>query len=139
MLHFNFIGDELVSVTESWLPDNYDAVEDRNHFPDFQYAENLAAEATKVTGHLHIAVDQGAWTSPQFDVIEAPVIGDKVSRAFNGDYYPAGTIVRISKTLKKITTSDGTKFYRRRQSGAWVEPPGWSMVQGHISRWNPEF
>lgn len=87
----------------------------------------------------YIAVDAGEYNSPRYDVIRAPQLGDQVSRYFNGDAYPAGTITKISKTLFKITTDTGLTFYRVKQSGTWLNEGTWSMVSGHRSEQNPSF
>jgi hypothetical protein len=105
----------------------------------FEHATEIAAAVTGVTGKLHIACDYGSHCSPRYYTIEVPTVGDLVSYAFNGDYYPCGSITSISKTLKKITTSDGQVFYRRRQTGCWKMNGVWSLVNGHIERLNPEF
>jgi len=108
-------------------------------FDSLEDAQRIADSATKLTGTLYIATDAGEWVSPRYDVVAAPVVGAEVSYAFNGDYYPCGVITAISKSLKIITTSTGRKFYRRRESGAWINNRTWSLVSGHHSRWNPEF
>ena len=101
--------------------------------------ELIAEQATKNSGELHIVVDHGEWVSPQFDIIRAPAVGDEVSYAFNGDYSPCGEIVKISKTLKVITTSEGQKFYRKGNSGQWKYCRTWTLVRGHIERRNQHF
>ena len=59
---------------------------------------------------------------------------------FNGDYYPCGTIVKISPTLKKITTSDGKEFYRVKQTGSWrLKGTSFYMVKGTHDKRNPSF
>jgi hypothetical protein len=103
------------------------------------HAAELAVAETQSTGKLHIGCDLGASCSPRYYVSAVPVVGDAVSYAFNGDYYPCGVVATVSKTLKKITTTDGKVFYRRRQTGAWVMNRTWSLVLGHIERLNPEF
>jgi len=107
------------------------------------HAKRVAELATKLTGKLHVPTDSGPYVSPRFDVIEAPKVGDDASYAFNGDYYPCGKITAISDSLRRIVATDekGVKrvFWRRRQSGAWVYQGTWSLVQGHVSRLNPEF
>ena len=103
------------------------------------HAQYIAESATKETGDLYIATDAGEHCSPQYDVIKAPQVGDEVSYCFNGDSYPCGVITSISKTLKKVTTSDGEEFYRRKNTGAWLYNKYWSMVPGHVHRLNPEF
>lgn len=111
----------------------------RSDFETLEMAQKVAASASNLTGDTYIATDAGEGCYPRYNVIEAPAVGEEVSYTFNGDYYPCGTIVSISKSMKLIVTSTGRKFYRRGQSGAWVNNKIWSMVNGHISRWNPEF
>lgn len=114
-------------------------VECRCDWKTFARAEEVAAQLTEATGVLYIGVDRGSNTSPQFDVIAAPTVGAKVSKAFNGDSYIAGEIVKISKTLKRIETSTGEVFFRRRQSSSWVEGGTWSLQMGHHEIRNPSF
>ena len=86
-----------------------------------------------------IIADAGPHRSPRFSIVTPPAVGDKVSYAFNGDSYPDGEVVRVSKSLRVVTTSTGSKFYRRRESGAWVQNGTWSLVRGHVSERNPHF
>jgi hypothetical protein len=111
---------------------------DNWNIKSFEHAAELAAAETQATGKLHIACDRGECCSPRYHVAPVPVIGEEVSYAFNGDYYPCGVITTISKTLKKITTSEGRVFYRRRNTDVWKDGP-WCLVNGHINRLNPEF
>lgn len=104
----------------------------------FDHATELAVAETQATGKLHIACDRGEWCSPRYYVAPVPVVGEPVSYAFNGDYYPCGVITKISKTLQKITTSDGKVFFRKRKTDVWKSSI-WSLVNGHIERQNPEF
>lgn len=111
-------------------------------FATFADAEAMAVKANALSKVEYIPTDSGPNVSPRYDVIAAPVIGSKVSRSFNGDSYPAGTIVSISKTLKKITASNGMAtwdFYRVGQSGTWRNNGTWSMVSGHRFELNPSF
>lgn len=112
--------------------------ETRNEWKTFERAEQIAKELTAVAGHW-IATDAGAHTYPRYDVSLAPMIGELVSCSFNGDSRPCGIITSVSKTLKKVVTSDGSKFYRRRQSGAWIKNGTWSMISGHHNQRNPSF
>lgn len=112
--------------------------ENRNDWKSLSDATRIAEGLTKTTGVLYIATDAGETVSPRYDVIVAPKVGDEVSYSFNGDTYPCGTIVKISESLRTITTSDGKKFYRRHQTGSWVKG-GWSLVQGHHYEQNPHF
>lgn len=106
----------------------------------FTDAEIEAAKQTAETGVYMIPVDREQWTSPRYGVISAPKIGDKVSYAFNGDYYPAGVITKISKNnFRKITTSTGEIFWRRNNSASWKYNQTWSMVSGWLDDKNPSF
>lgn len=112
------------------LLDAQQVAEELNGFPKL----NIAPFSDK-----YIATDAGRCRSPQFDVQRRPQVGDKVSYAFNGDYYPDGTIVKISPTLKKITTDTGSSYYRLRNTGTWKLNKTWSLVHGHINERNPSF
>lgn len=112
----------------------------RGDFKNFQRAVEIAEQITAATGELYLPVDNTANVSPRYDVIRAPAVGDEVSYAFNGDYYPCGKIVKISPTYKKITTDTGNTFYRTRLNSAnWKMDGTWSLVRGHIERQNPCF
>lgn len=106
---------------------------------DFQTATKHAYYLTATTGKSYIAIDRGQNTLPQFDIIELMSIGDKVSYGFNGDYYPDGEIVKISKTFQ-ITTSTGNVYRRHKNTASWVKTGGtWCLVSGHRSELNPSF
>lgn len=75
---------------------------------------------------------QTPWT-----VFRHPQIGDPVSKYFNGDCYPEGEIVKISATGKKVTTSTGEVFWRKKGTAAWLANGLWSMVMGHREERNP--
>lgn len=111
-----------------------------NRFDTLEAAEARAAELTEQTGEQHIAYDAG-YVFDKFMAARLPQVGDEVSMAFNGDYYPVGTIARISATYSRITTSEGVVFTR-------VGPCSWkqggkrgafSLIQGVHDRRNPEF
>ena len=112
------------------LADAQAVADELNGFPEL----NIAPFSDK-----YIATDAGTRCSPQFDVIERPQIGDKVSYGFNGDSYPCGVIIKISPTLKKITTTAGKVFYRRHRTGCWKMGGTWSMISGHHDKRNPSF
>ena len=136
MLNFTYSFDgKLVSVSTDCTQDAIN----RNDMADFAHAGRIAADATELTGKLHIAADRGQYTSPRYDVIEAPVVGTEVSRAFNGDYYPAGKIVKVSASLRRVVTEDGTVFYRRGNTDVWLSGGTWGMSIGRTSRLNPSF
>ena len=65
-------------------------------------------------------------------------IGDNVTYAFNGDYYPCGTVERISKTGKIIYTTNSHKFVRQA-SGTYKRDRTWTLIHGTYSELNPHF
>lgn len=101
--------------------------------------EEYAQELTKQTGNLYLPCDYGQYRSPRFEAVVVPKVGDEVSKGFNGDYYPQGTVVSVSATYKKITTSTGVSFYRVGKTGGWRADGTWWLVSGHRSEWNPSF
>jgi hypothetical protein len=110
-------------------------------FYELNEANLAAGNLNTQTAEDHIVVDRGEHVSPRFGVIKAPSIGDKVSMALNGDYYPVGEIVKITpKTMRVIMTSDGTRFYRQaRNSSRWVANGCFALVRGHVEAQNPQF
>lgn len=102
-----------------------------------EQVEKIAAELSEALGEKYIGIEKSS--TPRFDVIKAPAVGDKVSKAFNGDYYPDGEIAKISKTLSIITTTTGTTYRRYRNSGAWIAAKTWAMANGHRAELNPHF
>jgi hypothetical protein len=141
MLYFKMDGNgKVCDVSEK--PDHSELGQwlARHGIADILHANRIAAQATVVTGRLHIGVDAGASTWPRFDVVEAPKVGDPVSYAFNGDYYPDGYITHITEgTLRQVKTTTGSTYFRRKQSGSWVKGGTWSMVAGHRNERNPSF
>jgi hypothetical protein len=106
-------------------------------------AQQIADSASKLMGVPYLATDAGDSVSPRYDVIKAPQIGDQVSRAFNGDYYPCGAVVAIQKNYRRIVV-DGSErgrliFARRKESGCWLNKGMWSLLPGVIKKLNPEF
>jgi hypothetical protein len=125
-----------------WRP----RVENRNDWRTYE----AAAEVAAALGPKYQATDAGPNVSPRYDVIDLPQVGQEVAYTFNGDYYPAGKIVSISKApgCRKIVSKDDTgrtyTFWRRCRDGkptggAWIMDGVWSMIQGHHNRRNPEF
>lgn len=124
--------DTLMGEPKNW--------ECRNDWKSFSAAKRAARRATCAEYEEFIAIDKGPHHHPQFDVIQAPAVGDDVSYAFNGDYYPDGQITRISLMRRVITTSTGNRYYRaRKNSGTWLKDKTWSLVPGHIDARNPHF
>lgn len=114
-------------------------IQSRWDWTSMERVQELAAELSKVEGKLFIATDAGPGVSPRYDVIEAPRVGDEISYSFNGDTTPDGKIISISKSLRLIISSTGSRYYRKNQSGCWQKSRMWSMVHGHIEERNPHF
>jgi hypothetical protein len=138
MLSFRIEDGKAVEVTSEATSQKEGEWISRWDYKSLEQCEQIAQEATDLTSELHIAIERTS-VSPKWDIIRAPHVGDKVSYSFNGDTYPCGTITSISKSMKVVTTSEGRKFYRRRQSGAWINAGTWALVQGHRYEQNPHF
>lgn len=112
-----------------------------NHdIKSFEEAVRLAAEATEVSEGTYLPCNYGPNRHPRFAVICAPQIGDPVSYAFNGDYYPCGHITKMSDSFYRIQTSTGDVFYRSKDTAGWKMKGGtWWMVAGHHDERNPHF
>lgn len=111
----------------------------RHDWESFEQVQELARRITALTGDSFVGTDDGVCVSPRYDIIKMPKIGDKVSYGFNGDFYPDGEVIRITKNLM-ITTSTGNTYRRRGLTGRWVQPGGtWTLVQGHHDERNPHF
>jgi hypothetical protein len=113
-------------------------LQDHNDWKSFMRVEEIAAKLTELTGTAYQATDAGEYVYPRYDVQQKPQVGDEISYSFNGDTYPDGTIVRISKTGNVVTSSSGKTYRRRKLTGAYTNH-GWFMVHGHISEKNPHF
>ena len=111
-------------------------LETRHNWTTPERAAEVAANLSASTGRFYIAIDNGAGTWPQHDIIEAPKVGDPVSYGFNGDRYPDGAILRVSPSLKVVTTKKG-KYYRRKKTGRWVRAGCWALIPGHVTTRNP--
>jgi len=107
----------------------------RNEFKSFEEATRVADAASNFEGIDYIPTESNGY----FEVVVAPKVNDPVSYAFNGDYYPCGHIKSVSKTMKKITTTDGGVFYRKRNTGTWLKHKTWSLIDGHHNERNPHF
>lgn len=111
----------------------------RKRYETFAEAEADAADLTKSEGALHLPTDAGEWVYPRYGVVAAPIVGAMVSKRFNGDSYPCGTIAKITHNNRRIETTTGVVFWRRRLSGSWVSDNTWSMAGGHHDERNPSF
>lgn len=139
MLYFKVDTDNQVVAIRHQKPSHHAGWITRHDFESMDHATDIAKSVTQITGKLHLPVDGGSGVWPRFDVIEAPAVGNDVSYAFNGDYYPCGQIKSISANHRVITTTEGQKFYRRAESGCWKYNRTWSLVSGHRSELNPSF
>lgn len=111
------------------------------HKLGFDHVQAIADQLNTLghDGH-YLATDNGPHCAPQFDVVLAPAVGDLVSYSFNGDTYPDGKVSKVSKDYRIITTDTGSRYYRRKLTGAWVKTGGtWSLVRGHHNERNPHF
>jgi hypothetical protein len=83
-------------------------------------------------------------------------VGDEVSYGFNGDWYPDGTVVRITKSGKYLYTSTGNKYikyvfkkwtkldedhnYGDVMTEGYQTPGGtWTLAKGVYNERNPSF
>lgn len=115
----------------------------RTRIRSLEEAEEVVA-FLKDAGHRvpYWAVDRGSHVSPRYAVMRAFQIGEPVSYAFNGDYYPCGRIVSITGTDNRIiTVRDHTgkerKFWRRKKTESWKADGMWSLVSGWHNERNP--
>lgn len=141
MSHFNITKLEIIETVSS---DAYKAAREANDEIVSHWDLTSLEQAQQVVDLFSekeelMAVDKGEWVSPRFDIVRKPKVGDEVSMCFNGDYYPCGTIVKISDSMKLITTSTGKKFYRRKLTGVWLYSQTFGLIQGNHSKMNPEF
>ena len=145
MLYIIRLDGKIVHVTESYkeaINLSYSksvTIEDRHDWKNFEEVSKIAVELSVLKNTEHLAVDQGDWISPRFNVIKAPKIGDKVSQCFNGDSYPEGEIVKVTPSWQ-VTTSTGKKFRRVKKSSTWLRAGGtFAMIIGHYDERNPSF
>lgn len=136
MLTFVYdLRQNLVEVTTEYRADGKCRID----WDTMREAEDVAEEATALMGRLHVACDRGPYVSPRFDVIAMVQVGDEVSRRFNGDSYPAGKVVKISKSLRRVEAEDGTVFFRVGRSDSWRANGTWFMARGKHNERNPSF
>lgn len=132
-------NDKIVYAGDRWnLPNG--KVLNRWDLKSLADAEALAAQCNRdLAPREFLATDAGEGVSPRYDVIEAFKIGDEVGYGFNGDRYADGTITKISDSGRVITTSTGKRYYRRGQTGRWVQTGGtWTLSRGHHTTTNWE-
>ena len=109
-----------------------------NRFDNLEAAEARARELEAETGEKYVAFETDYACDP-YAAERLPHVGDEVSKAFNGDYYPCGKIAKISKTYYRITTEDGNTFTRVGPN-SWKEggkKGAFSLIEGVVDRRNP--
>lgn len=112
----------------------------RRDLESFEEATKLAEQVSAFTGDKWLPVDHTQYTSPRYDIIEAPKVGEFVSYGFNGDYYPDSKITKISASYRRVVTESGNVYYRRNQTASWKKKGGtWGMVKGYVNERNPSF
>lgn len=132
-------GGETGDGPKKWDATMQDGWSSRWDWKSFDVVAKIATYVTAMTGETYLPTDASASTSPRYDICRAPKVGDLVSRAFNGDAYPEGTIEKITKTWQ-VTTSTGQKFLRYKNTAGWkMAGRGCWMVGGHIDERNPHF
>jgi hypothetical protein len=110
-------------------------------FETLNEASDAKEKADLITGEHgwnHEVVDRGENCSPRYALQIIPYVGIPVSYGFNGDYYPCGPIVKVSRTRHKLTTKDGTVFIRQG-NGRYKHEKTWSLVYGTYDERNPCF
>lgn len=140
MLFIKIVNGKAVYATATYPKRSQHSFETRNNWKTMEDAERRANQLNQNNGPVYLAIDNGPNVHPRFDIIEAPCVGEPVSYSFNGDSYPDGKIVHISKApgYKVVTTDTGSKYYRRKQSARWMKQGGtWSMILGHVTERNP--
>ena len=135
MLFIKVENGKAVKIFNQFTEDE-SSVQSRWDWKSFEQVQKLAEDCSALTGKVYLAVDSGDHVSPRFDVIEAPAIGDLVSKAFNGDSYPEGEIVKITPTWQ-IKTSTGKTFRRVKNTSCWKDPNGYGLISGHHDERNP--
>lgn len=140
MIYVRIVNGKATEVSHKHPEDHANPEwQSRWDWKSYEHVVALAAELTALTGKLHLGTDATESTSPRYDVIEAPAIGDEVSKGFNGDYYPCGKIVNITPTFQ-ITTDTGAKFRRYKNTAGWRQAGrGFWMVGGVHDERNPSF
>lgn len=137
---FNQDGEPTKVTDNGRIAGKYENIQYRRNWKSFEDVESIAKSLNTLEGfRKYGAVDKGQYVSPRYDIIELPKVGDDVSYAFNGDAYPRGKIMRITESLRKITTSDGSTFWREKKSGKWIMNGTWSLISGTHNYRNPSF
>lgn len=108
-------------------------------FKSLDEVKGYALYLTAMTGDSYVGVDRTSAVSPRYDVCRVPHVGDEVSKSFNGDSYPDGYVVKVTKNLT-VVTSTGSRYRRFKETSGWRKEGGtWWLIQGHHDERNPHF
>src|ERR1039458_2028661 len=100
MLFVRFEGSIPVAVSDAFPSlEEHSLWQSRINWTSYEQVCHIARYLEALTRRKFLGVDEGSNVSPRFDIIELFSVGDPVSYAFNGDYYPDGYIVKITKAL----------------------------------------
>lgn len=111
----------------------------RSDIKSIGQANAIALQATALKLEQYVAADRGPNVWPRFDVIRAPKVGDKVSYGIGGDAYEDGFIVKVSDSLRRVESSNGTVYWRRKQSDTWRSGSRYMILGAHVNRLDPHF
>lgn len=135
----NGIPVKISNIYSDEIRESHDQWQSQHDWTSLEQVQALALYVTAMTGEAHVGTDAGDHVSPRYNICRLPQIGDRVSYGFNGDFYPDGEIVKISKNLQ-VTTSSGRRYRRQGNSARWLVVGGtWALVAGHVSALNPSF
>jgi hypothetical protein len=155
MLHYD-ANDRLIGVSdiEAGKPEGTVRSEGRHEWKTLAAAERAAAAASRFLNAgrpmrfpespepvVVLPIDAGANTWPRYDIIVGFAVGQDVSMAINGDYYPIGKVTAISASHRIVTTQepDGKvrRFYRRKNTASWKHDRSFTLVPGIHDERNP--
>ena len=113
------------SIGAGWI-----SKQDISQHPTPEISSRHIADSASNLGDRYIATDSGEPSRHRYSIARAPAIGDPVSRSLRGDSCPCGVIVKISKSFRRVETSEGKAFFRQKQTGRWMQSR-WSLINGH--------
>ena len=64
-------------------------------------------------------------------------VGDEISMGFNGDWYPLGKVVSVSKSGRFVNT--GNRKFVRQSTGFYKFAQTFTLVHGFYQEQNPHF
>ena len=71
---------------------DYDSAKSNHEWKTFEEVDTIAKWATEKYSKEFLGIDDGEWCWPRYGIIEAPAVGDDVSRGMNSDYYYVGKV-----------------------------------------------